>query len=312
MGVCCSQRLSVVKALASRKDDEKKSDNKTAISSINTRDKLSSGNMIPRFGLGTWLSKGKGEAYNAVKIALRNGYRLIDTAQLYDNEEDVGRAIKESKIPRNEIYVVTKLRPEKHNDPVGELEISLHKLGLEYVDLYLIHSPSGKQVLDTWNSLIEAKKKGLAKDIGVSNFGVEQLENLKKSSCSEMPAVNQIELHLWNQQKKTVKYLQENNIAVMGYCPLGRLKRIDSATKAKEVATNCSLTVPQVAIRWSVQKGYITIPKSSNENRIKENSNIFGKCCIPKQMMEELEAMDEGFKASNSVNSMDIPWEDIK
>mmetsp|Transcript_30439 Transcript_30439/g.49621 ORF Transcript_30439/g.49621 Transcript_30439/m.49621 type:complete len:300 (-) Transcript_30439:37-936(-) len=282
--------------------------------SIDTRDRLpSTGNMIPRFGLGTWLSEGKGEAYNAVTIALRNGYRLIDTAALYNNEEDVGRAIKEvSKIPRNEIYVVTKLDPEEHNNPVKALKVSLRKLGLEYVDLYLIHSPKGKQVVNTWNALIKAKEKGLAKDIGVSNFGVEQLEKLKQSGCSEMPAVNQIELHLWNQQNETIKYLKENKIAVMGYCPLGRLKRLNSSSLVDDVAKKCNLTVPQLAIRWSVQKGYITIPKSSNENRIKENSNIFGKCIIPKHMMEELEKVDEGFEASNSVKSMNIPWEDVK
>ncbi|GAB5354411.1 hypothetical protein AAMO2058_000116700 [Amorphochlora amoebiformis] len=271
---------------------------------------LRSGIQMPIFGLGTWLAKGKGECLQACQWAINAGYRMIDTAALYKNEEDVGQALQELKLDREDYFIVTKLHWDCHGreNVLREIEIQLKKLGLQYVDLYLMHSPKGGKVVETWNTLLEIKKKGLARAVGVSNFGIDQLNELKKTGV-EMPEVNQIELHVWHQQKELCKYLKDEGIAVMGYCPLARVKRFGS-TAVLKVAEELKVSEAQVAIRWSVQKGYITIPKSSNKKRIHDNADVFS-WSIPAKLMAALDDVDEGFKASGSVNNQDIPWKDV-
>jgi len=263
---------------------------------------------MPRFGLGTWKASGKGECDKATQIALKNGYRLIDTAAVYENEEDVGKAISEVKMARDDYYVVTKLDPKNHgyDKALKAVEEQLKKLGLDYVDLYIIHSPRNGKILETWDALIEAKKRGLAKSIGVSNFGVEQLEGIKASG-KEMPEVNQIELHVWNHQKETMEYCKSAGIVVMGYCPLARVKKFGT-TVVNKIAEELKVSEAQLCIRWALQYGIVTIPKSTNEKRIIENANIFS-WNIPSHLMKELDKANEGFKASNSVNRMKMPVE---
>ena len=184
---------------------------------------LRSGIHMPRFGLGTWQSHRGGECQRAVAEALRAGYRLIDTAQVYGNEADVGQALQEAEVKRNEVFVVTKLSSRDHggSHPAAALKASLSRLKLDYVDLFLIHSPRGGFLLETWDSLVELRNAGLARAIGVSNFGAEQLRSLQQAG-RELPEVNQIELHCFWQQKETERLCSDLGIAVMAYSPLAR------------------------------------------------------------------------------------------
>lgn len=239
--------------------------------------------------------------------ALKIGYRLIDTAQMYKNETEVGEAIRASQIPRESIFVVTKLSSDEHGRTrvSAALRESLKRLGLSYVDLFLIHSPKPGKVLETWKEMLSLKKEGLAKSVGVSNFGVDQLEGLRNAKL-EMPEVNQIEIHPWLQQKKCREYMKMHSIAPMGYCPLGRCKQFGK-TEVKDVASARKKSEAQICIRWSVQSGIVTIPKSSKPTRIAENADIFD-WSLSQSEMKTLESVDCGFRASNSVRSMDIPW----
>jgi methylglyoxal/glyoxal reductase len=275
-----------------------------------TKATLRSGQSIPLYGIGTWLSKGT-DCYEAVKIALRAGVRLVDTAQLYENEHQVGRAIKESDIPREEIYVVSKLSINSHGyeNTKQALATSLAALELDYVDLFLIHTPRGKQVVETWKAMLELRDEGLTKAVGVSNFGVEQLQQLAATGL-EPPEVNQIELHLYLPQRECVQYCKENNIFVMGYCPFARGKRFGNSTLSR-IAQKYGKSEAQLMIRWSFQKGIGTIPKSTNERRILENCDIFN-FNIDDETMKELDALEDGFEASTSVLNMFIPWDEVK
>lgn len=197
-------------------------------------------------GLGTWLSKDTA-CKEAVAEALRLGCRLIDTAALYENEELVGAAIRESGVPREELFVVTKLHSKAHPGALEALKASLGKLGLERVDLYLIHTPSGGKCLETWKSCLEARDQGLAVDVGVSNFGIAQLEGLRAGGL-ELPSVNQIELSAWNQQSDLRAFHSANGITTMGYCPLGRCKRFGETSAVNRVATRLGRSEANIAL----------------------------------------------------------------
>jgi|APSaa5957512493_1039668.scaffolds.fasta_scaffold32838_1 methylglyoxal/glyoxal reductase len=274
--------------------------------------KLRDGIDMPIFGIGTWLSKKGGDCKNAVENALKVGYRLIDTAQLYDNEEDVGEAIENSGVKRDDLFIVTKLHSLHHKDndePIIELCGSLNKLKTRYVDLYLIHTPKGGNLIEVWKGMLDSKRMGLTRAVGVSNFGIEQLQGLKDAGL-EMPEVNQIELHVWLQQKEVVEWCRKENIAVMGYCPLAKTNMFGK-TDVKNIAEEIGKTESQVAIRWSIQSEIITIPKSINMNRIKENSDVFN-FELSEENMKRLNECDIGYKASLSANNMYIPWDKVK
>eukprot|EP00930_Biecheleria_cincta_P015022 TRINITY_DN12673_c0_g1_i1.p1 TRINITY_DN12673_c0_g1~~TRINITY_DN12673_c0_g1_i1.p1 ORF type:complete len:541 (-),score=69.04 TRINITY_DN12673_c0_g1_i1:70-1692(-) len=183
---------------------------------------LRNGQQMPRLGLGTWQASSGGECLQAVHAALANGCHLVDTAAAYKNEEDVGKALK--TVSRNSVFLVTKLQSREHGNRVkvlAALRASLARLGVEYVDLYLMHSPSGGDVLETWDALCHARDLGLAKSVGVSNFSIAQLEGLLAAG-RELPEVNQIELHPWLQQRRTTEWCDAHGVAVMAYSPLGR------------------------------------------------------------------------------------------
>jgi len=233
---------------------------------------------MPMFGLGVFKADPGQSTYSAVLWALKSGYRHIDTAAYYRNEADVGKAIHDSGIPREQIFVTTKLwtgfgPPIDYNGTLAALKSSLSLLRLQYVDMYLIHSPNDKpNRLEQWRALEAASKAGLAKNIGVSNYGIHHLQELEKVATI-LPATNQIELHPWLTREKLVAYCQSKGIVLTAYSPLAKARKMsDPALLA--VAQKYGRTPAQILIRWCMERGYVTIPKSTKEARIKENMDV--------------------------------------
>lgn len=234
---------------------------------------LNDGHKIPLFGLGVYNALGD-DCREAVKFALQNGYQLIDTAAFYKNESEVGEAIKESGVKREDIYVVTKLSDAHgYDECLQAFHESLKKLDTGYVDLYLIHSPTAGKNIDSYKAMLKLKDQGLIRSVGVSNFGVHHLNEMEKAGLPT-PAVNQIELNPFWRLDDIVNYCVEKGIAPMGYCPLFRGQKNGDPTLI-EIANRYGKTVPQVLLRWSLQKNYVTIPKTSRKERIVENADVF-------------------------------------
>jgi diketogulonate reductase-like aldo/keto reductase len=239
--------------------------------------KLNTGDSMPVIGFGTWKISDQNDAKNAVKTAIEVGYRLIDTAKIYGNEEGVGRGIKESGVPRKEIFVTTKLwnNDQGFESALKAFEISLKKLGLEYVDLYLIHWPSTEKRGESWKALEKIHKQGLAKNIGVSNYTVRHLDELLSNS-EVVPAVNQIEFQpfIYENQSEVLKFCKQKNIVVEAYSPLARAKDLNN-TALHAISEHHAKTPAQVMLRWAIQHGTVPIPKSTHPSRIKENFKVF-------------------------------------
>eukprot|EP00731_Ephydatia_muelleri_P037746 Em0551g5a len=250
---------------------------------------------MPVLGLGVYLAQNGGEAEQAVLWALQQGYRLIDTAKIYENEEDVGKAVRGSGIPRDQIFVTTKLATSDHGkeNTIQACQESLRKLGLDYVDLYLIHSPSGGKILETWGAMIELKKRGLAKSIGVSNFNVHHLKPLKEAYPDYIPAVNQIELSPYLTFDEVVAYCQKEHIALEAYCPLAKGFKLEDPLLLS-IAAKYKKSAAQLLIRWSIQRGFVCIPKSARKDKIIENSNVFD-FEISAEDMTTLNGLNENF-----------------
>ncbi len=238
---------------------------------------LSNGVVVPLLGLGTFKSDNDGDAYNSVKWALEAGYRHIDTAQGYGNEESVGRAIRESGIPREEIFVTTKLTVSLsgYNNALKGIEESLERLGLDYVDLFLIHWPSQNTDLNaqTWKAFEEIYEAGKARAIGVSNFNIHFLETLKKTA-KIMPMMNQVELHPGLRQYSLQEYCEANNILITSYGPLMKGQAFD-IVEVQEIAAKHNKSIPNVIVRWGLQRGIFMIPKSVTQSRILANADVF-------------------------------------
>lgn len=237
------------------------------------RKKLNNGVEIPVLGLGVWESGDK--TAPAVRSALEYGYRHIDTAKYYFNEEEVAKGIKESGIPRNEVFITTKLwnddmRAHKQREVI---EQSLEKLDTNYIDLYLIHWPVAGVFVESWKIMEEYYKKGVFRAIGVSNFHKQHMEELLKEA-EVVPAVNQVELHPYLQQDELVAYNEEKGIAVECWGPLARGKVFGDEILMM-IAGKYGRTISQIVLRWEVQRGLITIPKSVHKERIIENQDIF-------------------------------------
>ena len=254
---------------------------------------LSSGGAIPQVGLGVWQSGRGATTRNAVLTALRAGYRHIDTARIYGNEADVGAAVRESEVPREEIFVTTKL----WNDDQGfdeaqrAFDASLQRLGLDYVDLYLIHWPVPGKRLDSWRALERLHDERRARAIGVSNFLVPHLEELL-AAANEPPTVDQIEMHPFLQQRETRAFCAKAAIVVEAYSPLTHGRKIDDPV-ITAIAGRVRRSPAQVLLRWGIQKGVVVLPKSTNEGRIIENADVFG-FTLDAAAMESLDALDEG------------------
>lgn len=251
---------------------------------------LRSGVEMPGYGFGVYKAHGR-ELIHAVDYALGCGYRYIDTASFYENEEDLGQALKKCGLPRDQLFVLSKIWPTQFSNPRKALEESLHKLGLERLDGYLLHWPGLNESLrlKTFEYLLEAREKGLIAVAGVSNFLVPHLDELHRH-FGIWPDINQIEVHPLFQQKELRKYCREKEIHVVSWSPLGRghslaLPRIDS------IARQVERSPAQVILRWQIQQDLTPIPKSVHEARIRENAQVFDFELDARQM-ESIDALD--------------------
>ncbi|MFO0734777.1 MAG: aldo/keto reductase [Labilithrix sp.] len=254
---------------------------------------LLSGGTIPVVGLGVWQAGRGGETRDAVAAALRAGYRHIDTARIYANEAEVGEGIRASGVPREQIFVTTKLWNDDHGyEPaLRAFDASAKRLGLDYIDLYLVHWPVGGRRMDSWRALEKLKADGRAKHIGVSNYLVPHLNELFANS-NEPPDVNQIEVHPFLQHRETRALCAKQKIVVEAYSPLTHARRIDDP-RITAVAKAVGKTNAQVLLRWSIQSGMVTLPKSVKESRIIENASIFD-FELDATAMAKLDALDDG------------------
>lgn len=234
------------------------------------------GRRAPTVGLGTWQIPDESAA-GVVKQAIAMGYRSIDTASIYENEKGVGLGIANCGLPREDLFIATKLWNDVHAHGASRpaFEASLERLGLEYVDLYMIHWPSPEQGLyvQAWESLIQLRDAGLVKSIGVCNFNAEQLQHLLDET-GVLPVVNQVELHPRFQQAELRQYHSDNSIVTEAWSPIARGALQDDPT-LRQIASRVGRSVAQVILRWHVQLGHMIIPKSTQESRLKENLAVF-------------------------------------
>ncbi len=236
---------------------------------------LANGVNMPWLGLGVYKAKEGEEVEQAVKAALRIGYRSIDTAAFYGNEEGVGRAVRESGIPREEIFITTKVwnSDQGYERTLAAFEASLQRLGMEYVDLYLIHWPVKGKYKETWRALETLYKEGKARAIGVSNFQVHHLEDLM-ADAEIKPMVNQVEFHPFLTQEKLRDFCRREGIQLEAWSPLMR-GEVVNVPEIVELAEKYGKTPAQIVLRWDLQHGVVTIPKSVREARIRENADLF-------------------------------------
>lgn len=238
---------------------------------------LSDGYTLPRVGFGTYLLNGT-SGVRVIEAALNTGYRLIDSAFNYENEGTVGKAIRNSSVPRDQITVTSKLpgRHHKYSEAIDSIQESVLRTGLDYIDLYLIHWPNPKKdlYLEAWQALIDAKKYGWIRSIGVCNFLPNHIDRLEEET-GELPVVNQIELHPFFNQKDQQRYNSSKGIITEAWSPLGRANSILKNKTIEEIAEIHRKTIPQVILRWQIQSGVLPIPKASHVNRQEQNLAIF-------------------------------------
>ncbi|MBV9869002.1 MAG: aldo/keto reductase [Abitibacteriaceae bacterium] len=257
---------------------------------------LNNGVTIPQIGLGVFQTPEGAEVQEAVRAALETGYRLIDTAAIYGNEEGVGKAVKASGLPREEIFITTKLWNANHayEAALPAFEESLKKLDCGYIDLYLIHWPlpmEGKYT-EAWRALEKLYNDKRVRAIGISNFKPPHMEELLKGA-EVVPTVNQIELHPMLQQKETCDYCAEHDIEIESYSPLMRAGEALEHPTITQLAQQHGKTPAQVILRWHIQSGFIVIPKSVRAERIRENFEIFD-FELSDSEMQAIEGMDAG------------------
>lgn len=259
---------------------------------------LSSGISIPSIGFGTYKLGDNHKTKDLIRYALETGYRQIDAASFYGNEIGVGEGIKASNIKRNEIFLATKLWNDNHGyeNTMKAFNESLEKLQVDYIDLYLIHWPN-KLNNETWKAFEELYKKGKVRAIGVCNFKIEHLEDLRKSA-EIMPMVNQIELHPLSSKNDMLSYCNKNNIQLVAWSPIMRGKLLSNEIMI-ELSKKHKKTIAEVILRWHIQRGVIPIPKSSNKERIKENFDIFD-FKLSNEDMNYINSLNEGDNVSVS------------
>ena len=252
------------------------------MNSLTDKYKIYNGVEIPCIGFGTWLTPDGDTAKNSVMEAIRVGYRLIDTAAYYYNEESVGRAIKESGVNRSELFVTSKLwnTERGYDKTMRAFDVTMNKLGLDYLDLYLIHWPAAKHQFDnweelnlsTWKAFTELYKQGRIKAIGVSNFKPHHLRALMETEIT--PMVEQLEFHPGFMQQEIVTYCREHNMLIEAWSPLGNGKMLTNETLI-DIAAKYNISVAQLCLRWCMQNGTIPLTKSVTPSRILENSHVF-------------------------------------
>lgn len=237
--------------------------------------KLANGVEMPWFGLGVFKVQEGQEVVDSVKAAIKAGYRSIDTATVYGNEEGVGQAIRESGVAREELFITTKVwnNDQGYDSTLAAFDLSLSKLGLDYVDLYLVHWPIRAKYKDTWRALEKLYADGKVRAIGVSNFQIDHLEDLL-TEANVKPMVNQVELHPLLSQLELREYCKAQGIQIEAWAPLAQGHLLDNEVIA-DIAARHNKTLPQVILRWDLQNGIVTIPKSVKEERIIANADIF-------------------------------------
>ena len=250
---------------------------------------------IPRLGLGVYQSAIGETTLRAVRYALNIGYRHIDTAWLYGNEGDVGRAVRESGIRREEIFITTKVwdSDQGYDSTLAACERSLNRLGLSYVDLYLIHWPVQAKSKDTWKAMIKLLKDGKARAIGVSNYEIFDIKEILQN-FDTVPSVNQVEFHPFLYQEKLLQFCKNNHIQLEAYSPLTRGEKLNHAT-ILTIAQKYDKSAAQILIRWGLQHDLVMIPKSIHEKRIKENSEVFD-FQLEEQDMKLLNSLNEDLR----------------
>ena len=258
--------------------------------------RLNNGVEIPRLGLGVYQSPPGRITQHAVRYALNIGYRHIDTAFIYGNESDVGKAVHKSGLQRDEVFITTKLwntRDVQYDTALRSCEDSLRHLGLGYVDLYLIHWPVrgiDNNTIEIWKAMVNLLREGKARAIGVSNFSIDDLKQILNDS-DVLPAVNQVEFHPFLYQKDLLSFCDRNSIQLEAYSPLTRGRRLNHPTIVNIAKKYDNKTPAQILIRWSLQHNLVVIPKSIHEERILENSQVF-----------DFELEDEDMKHLDSLN----------
>lgn len=253
---------------------------------------LHNGVKMPWLGLGVYKVPEGDEAINSVNAAIQLGYRSIDTAAMYENEEGIGKAIKEAGVPREELFITTKVwNTDQRNDTVLEaFERSIKKLDMDYVDLYLIHWPVKEKYKQSWKVLENLYKEGRVWAIGVSNFNIHHLEDLM-SVAEIKPMVNQVEFHPLLTQLELRDYCRKQEIQVEAWAPLGQGRLLDHPV-LQEIASAHHKSIAQVILRWDIQNKVVTIPKTVNESRMMENANIFD-FSLSENDMEKINALNE-------------------
>jgi len=253
--------------------------------------KLNSGYEMPLNGIGTYSLTGN-TCYDAITVALNSGVRLIDTAYMYSNEEEIGRAIKDSNVPREEIFIITKLYPNQFDKTEEAIEMAFEKLNVDYIDMMLLHHP-GTNDVKAYKAIEKYVEQGKIRSIGLSNWYVEELEEFLPQ-INIMPSLVQNEIHPYYQENNVIPYIQSKGIVVQGWYPFGgrgHTKELLSDSIIVEIANNHNVTAAQVILRWNLQKGVVVIPGSSNPDHIKENTEIY-----------HFELSDEEMKKMNSLN----------
>jgi diketogulonate reductase-like aldo/keto reductase len=249
---------------------------------------LADGNQMPMLGLGVWQVPNGVACVNAVRWALDLGYRHIDTAQAYGNEESVGKALRDSGVPRDDVFITTKFFPAR-TDPVAEAGQSLRQLGVDQVDLYLVHWPQGGATW-AWPGMERARELGFARSIGVSNFSASELAEVTAAG-SIPPAVNQVQFSSLQYRRALLNACQQRNVALEAYSPLGTGRNLSNET-VNRVAQRAGRTPAQVLLRWCLQHDIPVISKSTHRERIHQNAQIFD-FALPDEDMAELDALDQ-------------------
>ena len=264
---------------------------------INYKIKMNNGADIPQFGLGVYLTKSGKECVNAVTWALEAGYRHIDTARIYGNEKEVGEAVRNSGIKREDIFITTKLWNDDHGyeSALKAFDKSLKTLNTDYIDLYLIHWPVKGKRKESWKALEKIYESGYCKSIGVSNYMILHLEELF-SYANTIPVINQVEFSPYNYQKDLLDFCNKNKIILEAYSPLTRMQKLDDP-KVLPIAKKHNKTVAQVLIRWAIEHEIVVIPKSARKERIIENANVFD-FELDAANMKILNNLDEGLHVS--------------
>jgi diketogulonate reductase-like aldo/keto reductase len=249
---------------------------------------LADGNEIPLLGLGVWQVPNGPECVNAVRWALELGYRHVDTAQAYGNEESVGRGLRESGVPRDEVFITTKFYPAR-KDPEAEAQRSLERLEVDQVDLYIIHWPQGGPTW-AWPGMERALERGYARSIGVSNFSVSELDELL-SVAETSPTVDQVQFSPFKHRRRLLAACEGRDVGLEAYSPLGTGRHL-SDERVRQIAARVGRTPAQVLLRWCVERNLVVIPKSTHRERIEENAQIFD-FTLSDQDMAALDALDE-------------------